>query len=95
MSNDCCCNEARRDAIQARVIHVIASTQNLPVELVTLEKTFAELAIDSMGGTNIVFELENEFDISIPDESAQTMGSVRDAVAGVQQLLYEKGSLPA
>lgn len=95
MPNELCFIEMKRDAIQARVMQVIATAQDVPVELVTLEKTFTELNIDSFAGINVVFELENEFGITIPDEGAQTIRSVRDAVAGVLQLLNEKGSLPA
>jgi acyl carrier protein len=95
MANELCPTEMKRDAIQARVMQVIATAQDVPVEFVTLEKTFAELNIDSFAGINVVFELENEFGITIPDEGAQTIRSVRDAVAGVLQLLNEKGSLPA
>jgi acyl carrier protein len=87
--------EMEQAAIEARVIRVIATTQDLPVEVVTPDKSFAELNIDSFAGINIVFELENEFDISIPDEGAQTMRSVNNAVAGVRQLLKEKGSQSA
>jgi acyl carrier protein len=66
---------------------VIARTQKLPLESVTLDKTFEELNIDSLDGINILFALENEFGIDIPDEPARQMRSVRDAAEGVKQLL--------
>jgi len=74
------------DNLSAEVIRVIAQTQRLPAESITLNSTFEELKIDSLDGINVVFALENAFSIDIPDEAVRTMRSVRDAVAGVAQL---------
>jgi acyl carrier protein len=82
--------ETLNDDIAGRVIRVIAETQKIPVESVSIDKTFEELKIDSLDGINIVFGLENEFNISIPDENMETLRSVRDAVEGVRQLVAAK-----
>jgi acyl carrier protein len=74
---------------------VIAETQKIPVESVSIDKTFEELKIDSLDGINIVFGLENEFNISIPDENMGNLRSVRDAVEGVRQLVAAKPSAEA
>jgi len=83
------------DELSQRVIKVIADTQHIPVETVKLESTFAELNIDSLDGINILFALENEFNISVPDEAVQTIKSVRDAVEGVTKLLEGGASGPS
>ena len=49
------------DELTDRVLRVIAATQRIPIETVTLEKTFEDLGIDSMDGINILFALESEF----------------------------------
>jgi acyl carrier protein len=77
------------DTLSAEVIRVIAETQRIPFESVTLDSTFEELKIDSLDGINVVFALENAFRIDIPDEAMNSMRSVRDAVAGVSRLLSE------
>lgn len=82
--------ETLNDDIAGRVIRVIAETQKIPVESVSIDKTFEELKIDSLDGINIVFGLENEFNISIPDENMESLRSVRDAVEGVRQLVAAK-----
>ncbi|MGH9610933.1 MAG: acyl carrier protein [Bryobacteraceae bacterium] len=74
----------------ARVIGMIAQTQRIPVESISLDSTFEQLKIDSLDGINIVFALENEFGIDIPDEGVQNMHGVRDAVEGVRKLLEQK-----
>lgn len=74
----------------AQVIRTIAQTQRIPPDGISLDSTFEELKIDSLDGINIIFALENEFGINIPDEGVQNMHSVRETVAGVRQLLAEK-----
>lgn len=75
------------DDLSARVIAVIAATQHIPVESISIDSTFEELKIDSLDGINILFALENEFNINIPDEGAKSLRGVRDVVEGVRQLL--------
>jgi acyl carrier protein len=78
------------DDLGAHVIRVIARSQRIPVDSISLDSTFEELKIDSLDGINIVFELEKEFQIEIPDEGVQNLKSVRETVAGVRQLIEQK-----
>ena len=75
------------DDVISRVIRVIAETQRIPVETVTPESTFEELKIDSLDGINIVFGIENEFNINVPDEAAKSLRSVKDVAEGVERLI--------
>ena len=76
--------------LAARVIQVIAKTQHLPPESITIDQTFAELKFDSLDGMNILFAIESEFDISIPDDQAVKIKSVREMVDGIERLLAAK-----
>ena len=78
------------DQLSARVIQVIAKTQHLPVESIAIDQTFADLKIDSLDGMNILFAVESEFDISIPDDQAAEIKSVREMVEGIQKLVSAK-----
>lgn len=73
-----------------RVIGVIAKTQHMPREGIDIDKTFEELKFDSLDGMNILFAVETEFGISIPDEQVLQITSVRQMVDGIQKLLAEK-----
>ena len=77
-------------SIEERVIADIAKTQHLPPETVTGESSFVELNIDSLDGLQILFALEEEFSIDIPDDAGRQMISVRQAAAGVGELLARK-----
>ena len=72
------------DDVTSRVIAVIAGSHELPLEKVTLDTTFEELGFDSLDGVNIAFDLEEEFDIEIPDEEAEKIGTVADAIAYIE-----------
>jgi len=66
---------------------VIANTQRIPIDKVTIDSSFEELGIDSMDGVNILFALENEFNITIPDEAAKQIRNVRQMMEGVERLI--------
>ena len=76
--------------LQARVIKVIAKTQRIPLETVSIDSTFEELKIDSLDGINLIFALESEFNVDIPDEDARSIRSVRQMAEGIAQLLAQK-----
>jgi acyl carrier protein len=82
--------DVQTDELADKVMRVIARAQRIPPESITLDNTFEELKIDSLDGINIVFELEKEFDIEIPDEGVQNLRSVRETVDGVRRLVGEK-----
>jgi acyl carrier protein len=75
------------DELVQKVRNVIASTQRIPVEKITVDSSFEELGIDSMDGVNILFALENEFNITIPDEAAKQIRNVRQMIEGVEKLI--------
>jgi acyl carrier protein len=75
------------DDLTARVLRIIAETQRKDPSTVTIDSSFEELGIDSMDGVNIVFALENEFNINVPDEEVKNIRSVRDMVEGVRTLV--------
>ena len=82
------------DLIQ-RVRTVIANSQRMPIEKISIDSTFQELGIDSMDAVNILFGLESEFDISIPDEETKDIRTVRQMAEGVEKLLAAKSAGPA
>ncbi len=78
------------DELSKRVIAVMAATQHVPEDKIVIDSSFQELGIDSLDGINILFALESEFDINIPDDSAKEIKTVREMVDGVRQLVAAK-----
>ena len=75
------------DDLTQRVVSVIAKTQRIPPEKITLDSTFEELGLDSLDSVNILFALEEEFNVDIPDEASRDLRSIRDIVEGIGKLL--------
>ena len=82
--------ESMSDDILQRVIKVVAEAQKLPIEKITAESTFEELAIDSLDGIQLLFHLETEFDINIPDEAAREVRGIKELAEGVEKLVALK-----
>ncbi len=80
---------AEIDALAERVLQIIADTQRKNRALISIDSSFEELGIDSMDGVNIVFALENDFNINVPDEEVKNIRNVRDMVEGVRKLVLE------
>jgi acyl carrier protein len=73
-----------------KVVEIITREQHLEPGVVTLDSTFAELGIDSLDGVNILFALEEEFKIDIPDAIAQNMKTVRQVVDSLSRVIEGK-----
>jgi acyl carrier protein len=80
------------DELTPRILRIIAETQRKDPAQVTIGSSFEELGIDSMDGINIIFALENEFNINVPDEEVKNIRSVRDVVEGVIRLIEQRDS---
>ncbi|MGA3077918.1 MAG: phosphopantetheine-binding protein [Bryobacteraceae bacterium] len=80
------------DELIERVRKVIATSKRIPEDRVTIDSAFEELGIDSMDAVEILFALENEFDINIPDEEVKAVRNVRQMAEGVERLLAAKSA---
>jgi acyl carrier protein len=75
-----------------RVIETIASQLELPAERVTLDATFQEdLKADSLAVAQLILAFEETFDIAVPDDEAERIASVSDAVAFIEGQLSKAG----
>ena len=83
------------DELIQRVLKVIATSKRIPLETVTIDSDFEELGIDSMDAVEILFALENEFDISIPDDEVRSVRNVRQMCEGVERLVAAKAAARA
>ena len=79
-------------SIQDRVLKVIATSKRIPVETVHPDSSFESLGMDSLDRLNILFDLENEFDIEINDEEAKQVKNIQEMIEGVAHLVQAKKS---
>ena len=64
-----------------RIIEIFKEIMDFPAEQeLNEDATFKELGIDSMDLVEVVFAIEEEFDIEIPDEDAEKLTTVGEAM---------------
>ena len=75
-----------RDEIMDKVRTVIVDQLNVEEDDVTEEASFVDdLGADSLDIVELVMALEEEFGISIPDEEAEHIKTVGDAVSYIEK----------
>lgn len=73
-------------AVQDRVIDIVAEQLGVDKDKVTPETSFVnDLGADSLDTVELVMELEEEFDISIPDDAAEKIQTVGQAIDFIEK----------
>ena len=68
--------------------NIIAEVLNIDAEEITMESTFIDdLGADSLDVFQIIMGIEEEFDIEIPNEEAEKISTVADAVEQIKNAL--------
>lgn len=73
-------------AVESKVKEIIAKQLGVDMEKVTSEASFVEdLGADSLDTVELVMAFEEAFNIEIPDEDAEKILKVQDAVKYIEQ----------
>ena len=77
-------------SVMERVSDIVSEQLGVDKEKVSMETSFVnDLGADSLDTVELVMELEEEFDINIPDDAAEKIQTVGQAVEFIEQ--YAKG----
>lgn len=72
--------------VSEKVTKIIIDKLGVGAEEVKAEATFTDhLGADSLDTVELIMEFEKEFDISIPDEDAEKIATVGDAISYVEK----------
>lgn len=82
------------DTIEKRVFNLIAKQAKVDPSEVHADSTMASLNIPSLGAVELIFDLEDEFNISFPDDEGSDFNSetAGHLVSVVAQVLAAKGA---
>ena len=70
------------------LVKIIAEIKDIPEEQITMKSSFEEdLEADSLDIVEMLMLLEDKFNIQIPEEAAEELKTVGDAVKYVKELL--------
>lgn len=72
--------------IQDKVVKIIVDKLGVKESEVTPEASFTgHLGADSLDTVELIMEFEKEFEIQIPDEDAEKIATVGDAIAYIEE----------
>jgi len=74
--------------VEQKVTEIVCKQLNVPKEKVSRSTSFVnDLGADSLDTVELVMEIEDSFDLSIPDEDAEKIQTVGDAITYIEQKL--------
>lgn len=80
-------------SVNDRVKKIVAEQLGVKVEEINDEASFVnDLGADSLDTVELVMALEEEFDIEIPDEEAEKISTIKEAVDHIDAYLNSKES---
>lgn len=74
-------------SVAQRVVSTIARAKRIDADGIRPETTFEELGLDSLDAIELLFELEEEFDLTVDDEAVQGKENVAQVIAAVEEAL--------
>jgi acyl carrier protein len=79
-----------KEAIEQTLKESIARQKMLAVEDISLDSSLEELNISSLDAISLVFDIEDQYGVEVPNEELKKLRTVGDIVEGVDQLLTAK-----
>jgi acyl carrier protein len=76
-----------RAEIEEKLIAIVRKEKDVADDKLSLETPLADAGIDSLDALTILFAIEEEFHISIPDDRARSMKTFGDMVDAIETLL--------
>jgi len=81
------CRRRVPDDIHQIVLDILLRKKTTDPATIGPDTTLASLGIDSLEGLEVIFALEDRFNIKISDEEAADMKTVGQVMAGVERLV--------
>jgi acyl carrier protein len=72
----------------SRIGRIIAANREIPAESVSYDaRLLDDLGIDSLAATEIIFDVEDEFGVVVPEHRSFALTTVRDLCVAVDELV--------
>lgn len=78
------------DAIRERIISTICDNLGVKREAVRLDGPFHDIVVDSLDVVELVMELEEEFDIALPDAEAEQLKTIGDVIEYIVRCFLDR-----
>ena len=78
-------------SVEERVIDIVTEQLGVSRDQIKDDTSFVnDLGADSLDTVELVMELEEEFDINIPDEAAEKIQTVGQAIEHIKRIIEER-----
>ena len=74
-----------REEIFQHLVQAIVTNTNIPKEDIAINSTFEELGMDSLDSMSVITNLENIYNIILPNEAVMKIRTVLDAVNALEE----------
>ena len=78
------------EKIQQHCIELIAAAKKVPPETLSPASTFEEIGLDSLDKVTLAFDVEEAYDIAIPESALATIDNIGAMAAAIQQAVAAK-----
>lgn len=70
-----------------KIATLLSTKKGVNKELISIDSTFEELGLDSLDSIELIADMEEEFNVTIPNTELQGIKSIRNAVDGLSKAL--------
>ena len=75
------------DRVADKVLAALAAVKHVPRESISLDSALADLRVDSLDTITLLFELEEYFHLTLPDDVVRSLRTVRQIVEAIERSL--------
>ncbi len=76
-----------KEVLFSKIAELVSKAADIPLEKVMPESTFQSLGLDSLDALAMINDLEEEFNVSIPNKEVLKIRTVAQAVESFEKLL--------
>jgi len=77
------------DEVFEKIKDLIVTKKGVEAEKVNIDSSFEELGLDSLDAVELVADMEEIFDVNIPNTDLQNFKTIRQAVEGLQKAISQ------
>lgn len=86
-------SEVDTKTVEDKVIEIVAKQRRVDPSTLSLSDRLEDIEIESIDLVEIIFAVEDEFDIDVPqDRDAMKLDTLQDVADGVNRLISEKNA---
>ena len=76
-----------QEEVFQKVSEIIANKKGTQPSSITMESSFEELDMDSLDSVELISDLEDHYNVSIPNQELLAIKTVREAVESLEKLI--------